>query len=503
MRKVYLLQDPETGYLWYDTLGRDDEYFVQFGNDYLDLAKCQIVVAEEVSVNFFGVAIASPELCVYRNEKGLMTVMFPYQDTMGEGALYASIVPGFEFISVYGFKKGWDLYIVTADENGKWSVFRASYMGNTWSFVEHWSPGRVSCDCDSMEEALAKSPVTFSCSEIMEGSVWSNKIIRDLTQPEECRHDDKNDEEVIDGITTAQILQCRSIRAAFYLPSNALEFFTQCDDVLEYSNDEILSHNTTDSELQYLRIRIRVKWLYSDESKKHMAVLFDLKEPFIINDDDLFAAYLLFKYKEYLKVNKKEALVDNKVDEQYQKKYRYFEHILSQTYSGSKLESAIERAIKNEDRIYELLRSTNEPGIVDLISAIHRSTFAKSNCHSHHHYPTGTLEHSLGVYEEMCKKAEELGVNVNANDLILVGLLHDVGDAGGVDEWMQFRGHGRRSRAITNLYLNNVSEDVLEAIEKHRHDPRKENIHNKPLRLLVFLADHADAAKCSGGQTPF
>ena len=502
MRKVYLLQDPETGYLWYDTLGRDDEYFVYFKNEYLDLAKCQIVVAEEVSVNFFGVAIASPELCVYRNEKGLMTVMFPYQDTMGDGALYASIEPGFAYKSVYGFKKGWDLYIVTEYENGKWGTIRGSYYGSTWIFSEQGSLQRVSCDCDTMEEALAKCGVSFSCSDVM-NNYSDMAIIRDLSKSGNNQDDEEPNDNWISGITPAQILSRREGHAELNLPYNALEFFTQCDDVFEYSNDEILSHNTTSSEVQYIRIRIRQKWLYSDESKKHMVTLFDLKEPFIINDDDLFAAYLLSKYKEYLKVNRKQDPIDNKDDEQYQKKYCYFEHFLSKTYSGGRLESAIERAIKNEDRIYQLLLSTNEPGIVDLISAVHRSTFAKASCHSHHHYPTGTLEHSLGVYEEMCKKAEELGVNVNANDLILVGLLHDVCNARGIDEWKQFGGHGKRSRAITELYLKNVSEDVLEAIEKHRHDPRKENIHNKPLRLLVFLADHADAAKCSGGQTPF
>ena len=62
------------------------------------------------------------------------------------------------------------------------------------------------------------------------------------------------------------------------------------------------------------------------------------------------------------------------------------------------MDKAVKRVIENQDRFYALLRSTNEPGIEDLISSIHNnSNFFWTHSHSHHHYSSGLVEHSLGV----------------------------------------------------------------------------------------------------------
>jgi HD superfamily phosphohydrolase YqeK len=160
-----------------------------------------------------------------------------------------------------------------------------------------------------------------------------------------------------------------------------------------------------------------------------------------------------------------------------------------------------ERAVSNLERYYSLLRSTGEKGVEDLIAAIHASDFSVSKSARHHHYPSGTMEHCLGVYDLMSKGAEGLrqsGVEVKESDVILVALLHDVAQ-GKCPEWEQYGGHGRRSRAIVARYLPEVSEQVLEAINGHMHEPTNENLFWK----LIYKYDgheDGDAGTCPKGQ---
>lgn len=164
-------------------------------------------------------------------------------------------------------------------------------------------------------------------------------------------------------------------------------------------------------------------------------------------------------------------------------------------------EQLAERAVSNLERYYSLLRSTGEKGVEDLIAAIHASDFSVSKSARHHHYPSGTMEHCLGVYDLMSPAAEELrreGVEVKESDVILVALLHDVAQ-GNCPEWRQYPGHGRKSRAIIARYLPEVSELVLEAINGHMHEPTNENV----LWQLIHEYDgntHGDAGTCPKGQ---
>ena len=67
----------------------------------------------------------------------------------------------------------------------------------------------------------------------------------------------------------------------------------------------------------------------------------------------------------------------------------------------------------------------NEPKlrlIEYLIVAIDESTFKTVGSARHHHYISGTLEHCLGVYRKMSRKAawmRKVGVKVNESDVIL------------------------------------------------------------------------------------
>jgi hypothetical protein len=164
-------------------------------------------------------------------------------------------------------------------------------------------------------------------------------------------------------------------------------------------------------------------------------------------------------------------------------------------------EQLAERAVSNLERYYSLLRSTGEPGIEDMIAAIHASTYSVSMSDRHHHYPSGTMEHSLGVYDLMSPAAEELrktGVEIKESDVILLCLLHDVCQ-GKCPEWKQYPRHGRRSRAIVARYLPEVSEQLLEAIDGHMHPPTNENLFWK----LIYKYDgheYGDACTCPRGQ---
>jgi HD superfamily phosphohydrolase YqeK len=156
-----------------------------------------------------------------------------------------------------------------------------------------------------------------------------------------------------------------------------------------------------------------------------------------------------------------------------------------------------ERAVDNLTLYYSLLHSTKERGMSELVEAIHNSTYSTSKSHRHHHYPSGTMEHSLGVYKLMSEKAELLrqqGHKIKESDLILVALLHDVAQ-GKCAEWTQYAGHGRRSRAIVERYLPDVSPEVLEAINGHMHLAFNSNV----LWHLINQADHRDAATCNKG----
>lgn len=154
------------------------------------------------------------------------------------------------------------------------------------------------------------------------------------------------------------------------------------------------------------------------------------------------------------------------------------------------IDKVSERADENVRRYYSLLRSTKAEGIENLISAIHESTFTTCHSHSHHHYTTGTLEHCLGVYDEM--KALSAGKDIPESEIILVALLHDIGK-GHSKEFSAFSGHHpERSAKIVRRYLRHVSPEVLSAIRYHQH-----HCPGHPLQNLVCDADHSDASKCN------
>ena len=178
----------------------------------------------------------------------------------------------------------------------------------------------------------------------------------------------------------------------------------------------------------------------------------------------------------------------------------FFTRRLKRDYSGEVLSKAVDRVIENQDRYYALLRSTEEPGIEDLIASIHRSNFFFSRSHSHHHYATGLVEHSLGVYDQMHCLAKDS--DLAEKNIILTALLHDVCMARNKD-WPQCSGHGAKSCRIVEQYLPDLPPAVKEAITKHRHTPEREDAERNPLWAAVRTADIADSATSPGRALKF
>ena len=186
------------------------------------------------------------------------------------------------------------------------------------------------------------------------------------------------------------------------------------------------------------------------------------------------------------------------------KRREYFTRRLSRSFSGEVLEKAIDRVLVNQDRYFALLRSTGEPGIDNFIQQILKSNFTTAHSHSHHHYPTGLIEHSLGVYDQMSNRAK--GMGLKESDIILTALLHDISMAKN-EEWSRIphnRGeHGRFSMKIAKKYLPGLSQYVLEAICKHRHYPSDSDAKRNPLWALVRKSDIADASTSPNGTLKF
>lgn len=161
------------------------------------------------------------------------------------------------------------------------------------------------------------------------------------------------------------------------------------------------------------------------------------------------------------------------------------------------VDKVAQRAEANLKEFYRLLRQVGLEGTEELISAIHASTFSTAHSHSHHHYTTGTLEHSLGVLRELRTLAQ--GTGLDDRNIVLAALLHDI-SMGYSKEWSRFHGHGFRSMKIVQKYLKGVDVEVLLAIRMHKHrrsDDGCLRCEDHLLWKLLREADHKDASTCN------
>lgn len=167
-----------------------------------------------------------------------------------------------------------------------------------------------------------------------------------------------------------------------------------------------------------------------------------------------------------------------------------------------------------------ILRSVKRQGITDLLAWLETTDFYTAPASTKYHgaHECGLLEHSLGVYESLLKRA----VGHNLDSIAIVGLLHDVckadfytkytknqKDANG--EWQQVEcwgyanqfpaGHGEKSVMLIMRYIWLTDEEIM-AINWHMggFDARARTDGHSlsdawakyPLAVMVHLADMED-----------
>lgn len=199
-----LLEDPKTGFLWLHNMSMEETYRVKTFEKTLDFAKFREIQAELVSLHAFGLCFASYDLITVKNKENLYSVLTPFKDTMGYGAIYASICEGFAFKSVYGFGSGMggDDYVVAETVDGKWGMIKISRSGNIWfdyNGVSFAMPETmVPFEYDCMESVLLKSNAIFSVTS----SLNTDKYYVDLTTP-----DNRDIKEI--GVSLTAIIKAR------------------------------------------------------------------------------------------------------------------------------------------------------------------------------------------------------------------------------------------------------------------------------------------------------
>ena len=174
-----------------------------------------------------------------------------------------------------------------------------------------------------------------------------------------------------------------------------------------------------------------------------------------------------------------------------------------------------------KQRFLELLRSTNREGMEELIKFLENSDFftAPASTKFHGDYEGGLLEHSLKVYDILCEKVKNPGIELNISEetLKIVALLHDIckvnfykidyrnaKNALGVWEKVPYYtvddtipyGHGEKSVMMITEYMKLTSEEKY-AIRWHMGFTEPKELYGTlgiaytkyPLALLVFEAD--------------
>lgn len=191
-----LYKDRKYGLLWLNNYGYNSTNTITISNrTCINLAKCEQVKVEKVCAVYFGLSMASTDIHVYRNKEGLLTVMTPYHDSMGFGAEYVSILPGFPFKSVYGFSKNQEIYIVGQMEDDKWGVIRISHFFKQWPGVNGagvFPIEVVPFSYDTKEAAIDRLGITFTPQEIMGTIDACSPYFGDLTQVPDNKNYFKN-----------------------------------------------------------------------------------------------------------------------------------------------------------------------------------------------------------------------------------------------------------------------------------------------------------------------
>ena len=174
-----------------------------------------------------------------------------------------------------------------------------------------------------------------------------------------------------------------------------------------------------------------------------------------------------------------------------------------------------------KERYLELLKTVKREGMEELIKYLENSDFftAPASTKFHGDYEGGLLEHSLKVYDILCEKLKNPGIDINVSEdtIKIVALLHDIcktnfykidyrnaKNALGVWEKVPYYtiedtipyGHGEKSVMMITEYIKLTGEEKY-AIRWHMGFSEPKEVYTSlglaikkyPLVLLVHEAD--------------
>ena len=174
-----------------------------------------------------------------------------------------------------------------------------------------------------------------------------------------------------------------------------------------------------------------------------------------------------------------------------------------------------------KEKFIELLKSTNRPGIEDLISFLEKTDFftAPASTRFHGSFEGGLVEHSLKVYEILDYKAKNnvLKLEIPDDTIKIVSLLHDIcklnfykvdyrNAKNALGEWEKVPyytiddtipyGHGEKSVMMISEYIKLTPEEKY-SIRWHMGYTEPKGLYNTigaaykkyPLALMMHEAD--------------
>ena len=174
-----------------------------------------------------------------------------------------------------------------------------------------------------------------------------------------------------------------------------------------------------------------------------------------------------------------------------------------------------------KEKFIELLKSTNRPGIEDLISFLEKTNFftAPASTRFHGSFEGGLVEHSLKVYEILDYKAKNnvLKLEIPDDTIKIVSLLHDIcklnfykvdyrNAKNALGEWEKVPyytiddtipyGHGEKSVMMISEYIKLTPEEKY-SIRWHMGYTEPKELYNTigsaykkyPLALMMHEAD--------------
>lgn len=196
--KGHFFRDSEKELLWLHTYEYDQEFVVNTNFGKVDLATCEQVDAEIVSVHHFFISNSSAELLIAKDVNENYAALTILMDSVGFGGVYASITPGFSFRSIHGFVDDCDIYIIGEDLEGNWGVIRISACYSYWGELGLFSPNIiVDFKYKSMQEALEWCRIAREAA--------NEDKLTDFIKPTELIAHCINDGELDWGITLQEI----------------------------------------------------------------------------------------------------------------------------------------------------------------------------------------------------------------------------------------------------------------------------------------------------------